>query len=77
MAPDVTSRETLLMLAKMTSNAYIYPEETGWYDLDGEWNVVSSSVAPSFVSREGSDTTHRAIPSAGKKPQTACADTSS
>ena len=76
-APDVTSRETLLMLAKMTSNAYIYPEETGWYDLDGEWNVVSSSVAPSFVSREGSDTTHRAIPSAGKKPQTACADTSS
>lgn len=42
-APDVTKRETLLLLAKMTSNAY-YPEPgtPGWYDLGERWNVVSS-----------------------------------
>ncbi|KAF8515529.1 Alpha/Beta hydrolase protein [Gautieria morchelliformis] len=37
--PDVTSRETLVMLAKMTSNAYLYPDEDEWYDLEGKWNV--------------------------------------
>jgi lipase ATG15 len=39
--PDVTNRETLLMLAKMTSNAYVFPEEKGWYDVGGKWNVAS------------------------------------
>lgn len=53
-APDVTSRETLLMLAKMTSNAYVHPDETGWYDLGGLWNVVSNSVMSSHASWEGS-----------------------
>ncbi|KAF7795282.1 hypothetical protein EIP86_006435, partial [Pleurotus ostreatoroseus] len=40
LAPDVTKRETLLLLAKMTSNAY-YPEPgtPGWYDLGERWNV--------------------------------------
>ncbi|KAF8589794.1 alpha/beta-hydrolase [Ramaria rubella] len=37
--PDVTSRETLLTLAKMTSNAYAGdPSYSEWYDLDGGWN---------------------------------------
>jgi len=37
--PDVESRETLLELAKMTNNAYFEPNETGWYGLNGTWNV--------------------------------------
>ncbi|CCL99294.1 uncharacterized protein FIBRA_01310 [Fibroporia radiculosa] len=37
--PDVERRETLLELAKMTNNAYLEPSESGWYDLDGKWNV--------------------------------------
>jgi len=37
--PDVEKRETLLELAKMTNNAYLEPEETGWYDI-GSWNSV-------------------------------------
>jgi lipase ATG15 len=43
-APDVESRETLLELAKMTNNAYLEPNEEGWYDLGGDWNVVSSAA---------------------------------
>lgn len=40
-APDVESRETLLVLAKMTSNAYYDgPDENGWYDLGGNWTAV-------------------------------------
>ncbi|VDB85687.1 unnamed protein product [Peniophora sp. CBMAI 1063] len=36
--PDTSSRETLLTLAKMTSNAYYANEtDTGWYDLSGNW----------------------------------------
>ena len=39
--PDLTSRETLLLLAKMTSNSYYKtPGEAGWYELDEGWNVV-------------------------------------
>ncbi len=41
--PDVEKRDTLLELAKMTNNAYLEPGEAGWYDLGGEWNVVSPS----------------------------------
>ncbi|KXN91643.1 Putative lipase ATG15 [Leucoagaricus sp. SymC.cos] len=37
--PDVESRETLLLLAKMTNNAYLVPGETGWYELGDEWPV--------------------------------------
>ena len=43
LGPDVESRETLLELAKMTSNAYLEPDETGWYALNGTWNVVRRS----------------------------------
>jgi lipase ATG15 len=39
--PDVESRETLLELAKMTHNAYIDPNDPAWYELDGNWTIVS------------------------------------
>jgi putative lipase involved disintegration of autophagic bodies len=38
--PDVTRRETLLLLAKMTSNTYFEPYKRGWYNLTDDWNVV-------------------------------------
>ncbi|KAL0954412.1 hypothetical protein HGRIS_003398 [Hohenbuehelia grisea] len=38
-APDIQSRDTLLTLAKMTNNAYLEPEDPGWYDLGGNWSV--------------------------------------
>jgi putative lipase involved disintegration of autophagic bodies len=40
LGPNVESRETLLELAKMTNNAYLEPDETGWCSLNGTWNVV-------------------------------------
>lgn len=40
MGPDVNSRETLLMLAKMTSNAYLQPDDKGWYPLGENWTTV-------------------------------------
>ncbi len=40
--PDVNDRETLLLLAKMTNNAYLSPGEQGWYELGDRWNVVSA-----------------------------------
>jgi hypothetical protein len=39
--PDVESRETLLLLAKMTNNAYLKPGEDGWYELGDGWPEVS------------------------------------
>jgi putative lipase involved disintegration of autophagic bodies len=38
--PDVMRRETLLLLAKMTSNTYYEPYKRGWYNLTDDWNVV-------------------------------------
>jgi lipase ATG15 len=38
--PDVSKRETLLLLAKMTSNAYVEPDTDAWYNLTDEWGVV-------------------------------------
>lgn len=38
--PDVSRRETLLLLAKMTSNSYFTPGTNGWYDLTDDWDVV-------------------------------------
>lgn len=38
--PDVETRETLLTLAKMANNAYLQPDESGWYDLEGNWTSV-------------------------------------
>jgi lipase ATG15 len=41
LGPNVEDRETLLTLAKMTSNAYTTPTAAAsdWYALDG-WNKV-------------------------------------
>lgn len=36
--PDLTDRQTVLALAKMTSNAYVTPGGAGWYPLEG-WNT--------------------------------------
>ena len=38
--PDVMRRETLLLLAKMTSNTYYEPYKRGWYNLTDDWDVV-------------------------------------
>ena len=38
--PDVESRETLLALAKMTSNAYLQPDDKEWYSLGKNWTTV-------------------------------------
>jgi lipase ATG15 len=43
-APDVTDRETLRTLAKMTSNAYVLPESTEWWPLE-DYNAVSELSA--------------------------------
>jgi lipase ATG15 len=43
LGPDVTHRESLLHLAKMTNNAYAYPNNGDgreWYDLGHNWNIV-------------------------------------
>ena len=37
--PDTSSRQTLWMLAKMTFNAYLDPEDKTWYDLGEHWSV--------------------------------------
>jgi lipase ATG15 len=51
MGPDVSKRETLLLLAKMTSNAYIEPDTDGWYNLTDKWGIVRSHfcLSPSGV----------------------------
>jgi hypothetical protein len=38
--PDVKDRETLILLAKMTNNAYLNPGDAEWYDLGDGWNAV-------------------------------------
>jgi len=47
--PDVESRETLLVLAKMTSNAYLQPDDKQWYPLGENWTTVrlQPSLEPS------------------------------
>jgi putative lipase involved disintegration of autophagic bodies len=44
--PDVSKRETLLLLAKMTSNAYLEPNMDGWYNLTDEWDIVRRPTSP-------------------------------
>jgi lipase ATG15 len=41
--PDHENRHTLLTLAKMSNNAYVYqPGDPYWYELvDGNWSIVS------------------------------------
>lgn len=40
--PNATNRQTLLTLAKMTSNAYFNPSHKDWYDLGPDWNSTFS-----------------------------------
>lgn len=40
LGPDVEDRESLLVLAKMTNNAYLKPEDAQWYDLGANWTAV-------------------------------------
>lgn len=42
--PNVESRETLLTLAKMTSNAYLQPDDKEWYPLGENWTTVRLSL---------------------------------
>ena len=44
--PDTESRETLLLLAKMTSNAYLQPDDKGWYSLGENWTTVRLAPSP-------------------------------
>lgn len=44
-APDVTDRETLQELAKMTGNAYAQPGHSNWYNISSRWNTVSFDTA--------------------------------
>ena len=44
--PDTESRETLLLLAKMTSNAYLQPDDKGWYPLGKNWTPVRLPLSP-------------------------------
>ena len=46
LGPDVRSRETLQMLAKMTNNAYFDDRgKKGWYDIGPQWNSVCTAPA--------------------------------
>ncbi|ORY27443.1 Alpha/Beta hydrolase protein [Naematelia encephala] len=38
-APDMTDRQTLITIAKMTSNAYVLPESAEWWPVGG-WNAT-------------------------------------
>lgn len=38
--PDVTDRQTIITLAKMASDAYVVPDSSEWWPLDG-YNAVS------------------------------------
>lgn len=49
LGPNVEERETLLTLAKMTSNAYTSPTASDWYTQDG-WNNVRPSTLIHFTS---------------------------
>ena len=40
LGPNVESRETLLLLAKMANDAYVEPADPAWYNLGTDWNQV-------------------------------------
>lgn len=44
--PDTESRETLLVLAKMTGDAYLQPDDKGWYSLGENWTTVRLLPSP-------------------------------
>ena len=74
--PDVESRQALLTLAKMTSNAYLQPDDKEWYPLGKNWSTVrpqsfARSLKNSFVP------TYRAMTSVGNPMRMDSVDTSS
>ncbi|SRR6266571_2492372 len=72
--PDVSKRETLLLLAKMTSNAYVEPDTGEWYNLTDEWGIVRSLGSSVLHLRLILCSTRR---SGGSLTMTASVDTSS
>lgn len=48
--PDVNDRESLLVLAKMTYNAYVQPTDPDWYDLGDKWPYVCGILIPDLFS---------------------------
>lgn len=54
-APNVEDRETLLMLAKMTSNAYFKQDDSEWYDLPSPW---SNHVSARYNTSDACDKVH-------------------
>lgn len=48
--PNVSDRETLLVLAKMTYNAYVQPIDPDWYDLGEGWPDVCGKYLTLFTS---------------------------
>lgn len=76
LGPDVESRETLQVLAKMTNNAYYDgPQEKGWYDLGGNWTQVGSSGLLECDMSDLFPCSCRMLLSAGKQMQMAFAVT--
>jgi hypothetical protein len=73
LGPNVKERETLLTLAKMTSNAYNQPADKAWYDLDSNWNSVSNI---SFLQYLKLTLESSRIPSVGNQMQTDSVDMS-
>lgn len=52
--PDVTDRQTIITLAKMSSNAYVAPDTDEWWPLDG-YNAVGGIVERADLSLSLSD----------------------
>lgn len=74
--PDVTRRETLLLLAKMTSNTYFKPGANGWYNLTDEWDVVCHVACLTLFVSLGTDFCDRVCQLDGSLMTTASEGTS-
>lgn len=76
--PNVSSRETLQTLAKMTNNAYSEPGDKEWYDLGGDWDVVRPLPLLTMSARAADfGVSSRGTRSGGNRTWTASAVTSS
>lgn len=53
--PNTNDRETLKVLAKMTWNAYLTPDDGTWYDLGEDWGSVSAHSFSNLESTLTSD----------------------
>lgn len=77
--PDTASRATLLELAKMANNAYVWPGDEGWYELGRGWNAVRApplARLPTLLPPRALTPSHgRALRSGGKRARMDCAGT--